>query len=136
MNFNLLTRWQPQLLALLRIVTALVFMEHGTAKLFHFPVPQPGAPDHLPAMLLAAALIEVICGVLITIGLFTRLAAFIAAGEMAVAYFMAHFPKSFWPLVNMGGEAILLCFVFLYLAAAGAGAWSIDTARMRNAPIR
>jgi putative oxidoreductase len=136
MDFNLLTRWQPQLLALLRIVTALVFMEHGTAKLFHFPVAQPGAPDPLPTMLLAAALIELVCGALITLGLFTRLAAFIAAGEMAVAYFMAHFPKGFWPIVNMGGEAILLCFVFLYLAAAGAGAWSIDGMRARNAPIR
>ena len=136
MDFNLLTRWQPQLLGLLRIATALVFLEHGTAKLFHFPVPQPGAPDPLPTLLLAAALIELVCGVLIALGLFTRLAAFIAAGEMAVAYFMGHFPRGFWPIVNQGGEAILLCFVFLYLAAAGAGAWSIDGVRTRNAPIR
>ena len=136
MDFNLLTRWQPQLLGLLRIVTALVFLEHGTAKLFHFPVPQPGAPDPLPTLLLAAAAIELVCGVLIALGLFTRLAAFVAAGEMAIAYFMEHFPRGFWPIVNQGGEAILLCFVFLYLAAAGAGAWSIDGARTRNAPIR
>ena len=73
---------------------------------------------------------------LVTIGLFTRLAAFIASGEMAVGYFMMHFPKGFWPVANMGEAAILFCFVFLYLAAAGAGAWSIDEARTRNAPIR
>src|SRR6476619_3275190 len=136
MDFNLMTRWQPRLLALLRIVTALVFMEHGTAKLFQFPVAQPGAPDPLPTLLLAAALIELVCGVLVALGLFTRLAAFIAAGEMAVAYFMGHFPRGFWPIVNQGGEAILLCFIFLYLAAAGAGAFSIDAARARHAPIR
>ena len=71
-----------------------------------------------------------------TIGLFTRLAAFIAAGEMAVAYFMSHFPKSFWPIVNMGEPAILYCFIFLFLAAAGASIWSVDSARTRSAPIR
>jgi putative oxidoreductase len=87
-------------------------------------------------MLMAAGVIELVAGVLITIGLFTRLAAFIASGEMAVGYFMMHFPKGFWPLQNMGESAILFCFVFLYLAAAGAGAWSIDEARLRDAPIR
>jgi putative oxidoreductase len=132
----LLSRWQPQLLAILRIVTALLFLEHGTAKLFHFPVAQPGAPDPLPTMLLAAAVIELVAGLLVGLGLFTRLAAFIAAGEMAVAYFMGHFPRGFWPVVNQGDAAILFCFVFLYLAAAGPGAWSIDDARTRSAPIR
>ena len=136
MDFNLLTRWQPQLLALLRIVTALLFLEHGTAKLFAFPVAQPGAPDPLPTLLLVAAAIELVGGILITLGLFTRLAAFIAAGEMAVAYFMGHFPRGFWPVVNQGEAAILFCFVFLYIAAAGPGAWSADGARTRNAPIR
>ena len=71
-----------------------------------------------------------------TIGLFTRLAAFVASGEMAVAYFMGHFPKSFWPGINMGDAAILFCFIFLYIAAAGAGAWSIDGARTRSARVR
>ena len=85
MDFNLFSRWQSQLLALLRIVSALLFLEHGTAKLFAFPVAQPGAPDPLPTMLLAAAVIELVAGVLIALGLFTRLAAFVAAGEMAVA---------------------------------------------------
>jgi putative oxidoreductase len=136
MDFRHLEKYQPQLRAVLRIVVALLFMEHGLAKLIHFPVPQPGAPSHLPPLLLAAAVIEVVAGALITLGLFTRLAAFIAAGEMAIAYFMVHFPQGFWPIVNMGEGAILYCFVFLYLAAAGPGAWSIDGARMRNAPIR
>jgi putative oxidoreductase len=136
MDFAWLSRWQPQALALLRIFAALLFLEHGTAKLFHFPVPQPGVPDQLPTLLLAAAIIELVGGVLVTLGIFTRLAAFIMSGEIAVGYFMLHFPKSFWPLVNQGEAAILYCFVFLYIAAAGPGAWSIDGARSRNAPIR
>jgi putative oxidoreductase len=133
MDFRHLERYQPQLRALLRIVTALLFMEHGLAKLIHFPVPQPGVPDSLPPLLMAAAWIEVVGGALITVGLFTRLAAFICAGEMAIGYFMFHAPQGFWPIVNMGEAAILYCFVFLYLAAAGPGAWSIDGARSGGA---
>ena len=133
MDFRYLEKYQPQLLALLRIVVALLFMEHGLAKLFHFPVPQPGVPDPLPTLLVAAAWIEVVFGALITVGLFTRLAAFIAAGEMAVAYFIQHSPRGFWPIVNGGEGAILFCFVFLYLAAAGPGAWSIDGMRGKAA---
>ena len=87
-------------------------------------------------MFVAAGVIELVAGVVITLGLFTRLAAFIAAGEMAAAYFIIHFPKSVWPTLNMGEVAILFCFIFLYLAAAGAGAWSVDSARTRSAPIR
>ena len=132
MDFRHLEKYQPQLRAILRIMTALLFMEHGLAKLIHFPVPQPGAPDPLPPLLLAAAIIEVGAGALITVGLFTRLAAFIAAGEMAIGYFLAHFPKSFWPIVNLGEAAILYCFIFLYLAAAGPGAWSVDAMRMKK----
>jgi putative oxidoreductase len=131
MDFRHLERFQPQLRALLRIVTALLFMEHGLAKLIHFPVPQPGVPDPLPPILVAAAYIEVIGGALITLGLFTRLVAFLCAGEMAIGYFMFHFPKGFWPIVNMGEAAILYCFIFLYLAAAGPGAWSVDGARSK-----
>jgi putative oxidoreductase len=134
MGFTWLSRWQPQLLALLRIVTGLLFLEHGTQKFFAFPVPFPVHP--LPPLLMAAGVIECLAGVLVTLGLFTRLAAFIAAGEMAIGYWMMHFPVSFWPAVNKGEAAILYCFIFLYLAAAGAGAWSIDSARRRNAPIR
>jgi putative oxidoreductase len=134
MDFRHLEQYQPQLRALLRIMTALLFMEHGLAKLIHFPAPQPGVPDPLPAILVAAAWIETVGGALVAVGLFTRLAAFICAGEIAIGYFMFHFPKSFWPIVNMGEAAILFCFIFLYLAAAGGGAWSID--RMRTKPVR
>jgi putative oxidoreductase len=134
MELPWLSRWQPQLLAILRIVVGLLFVEHATQKFFAFPAPFPVHP--LPPMLIAAGTIELVAGVLVTIGLFTRVAAFIASGEMAVAYFIGHFPKGFWPPVNMGEGAILFCFIFLYIAAAGAGAWSIDEARLRNARIR
>jgi putative oxidoreductase len=136
MEFSWLSRFQPQLLALLRIFAALLFMEHGTAKLFHFPVAQPGVPSPLPPLLVAAALIEVAGGILVTIGLFARAAAFLMSGEIAIGYFMMHFPRSFWPIVNMGEAAILYCFIFLYIAGAGAGAWSIDAFRAKRSPIR
>ena len=129
MDFRLLARWQPQFLAILRIVVGLLFLEHGLSKFFGFPVPFPVHP--LPTLLLVAGVIELVAGALVTIGLFTRLAAFIASGEMAVAYWMQHFPKSPWPLANMGEGAILFCFVFLYICAAGPGMWSVDHARMR-----
>ena len=129
MDFRYLARYQPQLLAVLRIVAGLLFVEHGTSKFFGFPAPFPMHP--LPTLLMVAGVIELVAGALITIGLFTRLAAFIASGEMAVAYWMMHFPKSPWPLVNQGEGAILFCFVFLFICAAGPGAWSIDHARMR-----
>ncbi len=132
MDFRHLERFQPQLLAILRIMTALLFMEHGLAKLIHFPVPQPGVPSPLPPLLLAAAIVEVAGGALIAVGLFTRLVAFLCAGEMAIGYFLFHFPKGFWPIVNMGEAAILYCFVFLYLCAAGPGAWSVDAMRMKT----
>jgi putative oxidoreductase len=129
MEFTWLSRAQPQLLSVLRIMAALLYLEHGTAKLLHFPIPQPGVPDPLPTILVAAAVIELVIGTLLVLGLFTRLAAFIASGEMAAAYFISHFPRGFWPVQNMGEGAILFCFIFLYIAAAGAGAWSIDAAR-------
>jgi putative oxidoreductase len=135
MEFTLLSRWQPQLLALLRIVAGLLFLEHGLSKFFGFPVPFP-IPGPLPPLLVAAGVIECLTGALITLGLFTRLAAFIASGEMAAAYFIQHLPQGFWPLANKGEAAVLFCFVFLYLAAAGPGAWSVDRARASNAPIR
>jgi putative oxidoreductase len=134
MEFTWLSRWQPQVLAFLRIVTGLLFLEHGLSKFFGFPVPFPVHP--LPTLLVAAGTIELGAGVLVTLGLFTRIAAFIASGEMAIAYWMQHFPKNPWPLANMGEVAILYCFIFLYIAAAGPGAWSLDGARTRNSPIR
>ncbi len=113
----------------MRIVSGLLVLEHATSKFFAFPVPFPVQP--LPPLLIAAGVIELTAGVLITLGLFTRLAAFIVSGEMAAAYFIGHFPHGFWPIANMGEPAILFCFVFLYIAAAGPGAWSIDGTRGR-----
>jgi putative oxidoreductase len=135
MELTWLSRLQPQLLALLRIVAGLLFLEHALSKFFGFPVPFPMQP--LPPLMMAAGVIELVAGTLVTIGLFTRIAAFAASGEMAVAYWTQHFPSGgFWPLANKGEGAILFCFIFLYLAAAGAGAWSIDGARLKTAPVR
>lgn len=120
--------WSSRALSVLRIVAALLFIEHGTMKLLHFPIAQPGLPSPL---LLAASTIEIICGVLLAIGLFTRIAGLLASGEMAVAYFIGHLPNGFWPGVNGGGEAILYCFLFLYLALEGGGSWSADALRRR-----
>jgi putative oxidoreductase len=119
-------KWTPYVLATVRIVTALLFLEHATMKFFQFPAAIPGVPYPLPAIMLAAGAIEVVTGLLITVGYFTRVAAFIASGEMAAAYFMAHAPQGFWPALNMGELAIMFCFTFLYLAFAGAGAWALD----------
>jgi putative oxidoreductase len=136
MNFTLLSRWQPQLLAILRIVVGLLFLEHALIKLFGFPPGgKPGLQD-VGSFLWIAGVVELITSVLVILGLFTRAAAFVAAGEMAVGYWMVHAKMGFYPAVNMGEGAILFCFVFLYLAAAGAGAWSVDGARTRNEPIR
>jgi putative oxidoreductase len=118
--------WSPRVLAAVRIITALLFIEHGLMKLVAFPAAVPGLPTPLPTILVVAALIEIVGGALIAVGLFTRIAAFICSGEMAAAYFMFHAPQSFWPAVNQGDAAILFCFMFLYLAFAGAGAWSLD----------
>ena len=128
-----LDAWSPRVLSILRIITALLFMEHGLMKLFHFPAAQPGAPDPLPTMLLVAAWLEVVGGGLIALGLFTRLAAFVCSGEMAVAYFMAHAPQGLYPALNMGEAAVLYCFVFFYLIFAGPGPWSLD-ALIRKRP--
>jgi putative oxidoreductase len=133
MELPWLSRWQPQVLAILRIMAGLLFLEHATVKFWAFPAPFTMA---MTPMLTASGVIELVTGILITIGLFTRLASFIAAGEMAVGYFYMHFPQSFWPFVNKGEGAILFCFIFLYLAAAGPGAWSVDGLRLRNEPIR
>lgn len=123
-----LIAWSPRVLSLLRIVTALLFIEHGLMKMFHFPAAQPGVPDPLPLMLMVAAWIEIVGGILIALGLFTRLAALVCSGEMAVAYFMAHAPSGPYPALNMGEAAVLYCFVFFYLIFAGPGPWSLDAA--------
>src|ERR1700747_2656463 len=121
-----LEAWSPRVLAAVRIITALLFVEHGLMKLVAFPAAVPGLPSPLPGILVAAAVLEIVGGALIVVGLFSRIARFICSGEMAAAYFMFHAPNSFWPAVNQGDAAILFCFVFLYLAFAGAGAWSLD----------
>jgi putative oxidoreductase len=120
--------WAPRLLSLLRIVAGFIFMLHGAQKLLGFPAP---FPMPLPAFSLFwfAGVLELVGGALILIGLLTRPVAFVLSGEMAFAYFMGHAPKSFWPVLNGGDAAILYCFVFLYLAAAGTGPWSVDRAR-------
>jgi putative oxidoreductase len=122
----MLATWSPRVLSVLRIMAALLFIEHGLMKLVEFPGPQPGVPDPLPTILVAAAWIEVVGGGLIALGLFTRAAAFVCSGQMAVAYFMAHASKGFWPALNGGDAAILFSFVFLYLVFAGPGPWSLD----------
>lgn len=126
-------KWTPYVLAILRIVTALLFLEHATMKFFQFPAAIPGIPYPLPAIILVAGAIEVITGLLMTVGYYTRIAAFIASGEMAAAYWMAHASQTFWPALNMGEPAIMFCFIFLYLAFAGAGAWALDNARSASA---
>jgi putative oxidoreductase len=123
--------WSPHLLSLLRIMAALLFVEHGTSKLFGMPPsPMPGHLDLL-SMVGFSGILEFVGGVLLAIGLFTRITAFILSGEMAVAYFMVHAPNNFFPMVNKGEIAVLYCFVFLYLAAAGGGPWSLDRLRHR-----
>jgi len=124
------SKWSPVLLSVLRIVTGFLFMQHGGMKLLGFP----GAGDHkveLMSLMGFAGCLELIGGGLILLGLFTRPVAFILAGEMAFAYFMVHAPQGFWPVLNQGESAVLFCFVFLYLSAAGGGPWSLDRA-MRN----
>ncbi|WP_264050096.1 DoxX family protein [Methylobacterium flocculans] len=124
------TAWAPRLLSVLRIVSGLLFLEHGTQKLFSFPTRMGGgpAPDLLSLPGIAGSL-ELVGGTLIILGLFTRPTAFVLSGQMAFAYFLAHAPKSPFPALNGGDAAILFCFVFLYLAAAGAGPWSLDAQR-------
>ena len=122
------TVWAPRLLSVLRIMTALLFMAHGTVKLFGFPDTGKPGPELFSLMGLAGTL-EVVGGVLLVLGLFTRPVAFILSGQMAVAYFMAHAPQSFFPINNRGDAAVLFCFVFLYLTAAGPGAFALDNGR-------
>ena len=132
---NNLDSWSPKVLSVLRFVTGLMFLEHGLQKIFHFP-PQPPAPGAaaaaagaahgLPPMIMAAGWIEIVCGILIALGLFTRAAAFIASGEMAVAYFMAHASRNPFPVNNQGDAAILYCFFFFLLVFTGPGPLSLD----------
>jgi putative oxidoreductase len=119
------TSLRPHLLSALRIITGLLFLQHGTTKLLSFPASQFSGVE-LTSVFGIAGIIELVGGALIVLGLFTRPVAFILAGEMAAAYFMAHAPANFYPLLNQGELAIMFCFAFLYLSAAGGGPWSAD----------
>ena len=130
-----LDRLSPHALGVLRIVTALLFIEHGTMKLFGFPAAMEGGNVALFSLIGLAAILELVGGALLLVGLFTRPVAFLLAGEMAVAYWMAHAPQNVFPILNGGEPAILFCFVFLYLIFAGPGAFSLD-ARRTAVPAR
>ena len=119
-----LSKYAPQILGVLRIVVGLLFLEHGLMKIVGFPAPMGHGP--LPPMIMAAGIIELLGGALLILGLFSRIAAFVCSGEMAFAYFLAHFPKGIYPAMNGGEDAILFCFIFLYLAAAGPGSFAIN----------
>lgn len=123
------TIWQPRILSVFRIIVGLLFMEHGLAKLFGFP--HVAAYDHLQlfSLLGLAGIIETFGGLLVALGLFTRVAAFVMSGEMAVGYFMSHAPRGFFPMLNGGDAAVLYCFIFLYFVFAGSGSWSLDRLR-------
>jgi putative oxidoreductase len=130
LDLGFMGAWAPRVLSLLRIVAGLQFLEHGTQKFLAFPARAAGAAGpELMSLLGIQGCLEIVGGVLIILGLFTRPVAFILAGDMAVAYFYAHFPRNFFPMLNAGDAAILFCFVFLYLAAAGGGEWSVDAKR-------
>ena len=127
-NEAFLNQWAPRLLSVLRIMTALLFLQHGLSKFFGWPVATQHLTDYFTRAGAAGA-IEIVGGVLLTLGLFSRCTAFILSGEMAFAYFLAHAPRGFMPQTNGGEAAILFCFIFLYIAAAGPGPWALDRAR-------
>jgi putative oxidoreductase len=132
---SFLVTWSPRVLSILRIIVGLLFLEHGTSKYLSLPIsPMTGVnPMSLSGI---NGILELVGGVLIVLGLFTRPVAFILSGDMAVAYFMAHAPKGFFPLLNGGELAIIYCFVFLYFATAGGGVWSIDHLRTGSEALR
>jgi putative oxidoreductase len=123
-----LEKGRPYILSILRIIAALLFLQHGLQKYFAFPSPGP----HMRPLLYVQGIIEIAGGVLLTFGIYTRIVAFILSGDMAVAFFLAHFPRSFFPAVNGGDAAVLYCFVFLYIFFAGGGAWSVDRALLKQ----
>ncbi len=135
MNLDALNKYAPIALGVLRIVVALLFLEHGTQKFFNFPASAHPATGGMPPELVVAGIIETVGSLLLLFGFFGRIAAFIMSGEMAVAFWTAHVPfgHSVFPLQNGGESAVLFCFIFLYIVFAGPGAFSIDGARARRA---
>jgi putative oxidoreductase len=123
--------WLPRVISVLRIVVALLCLAHGTQKLLGFP-PSPYLGPALFSLMGVQGCIEIVGGILLVLGLYTRPVAFILSGDMAFAYFLSHFPHGFFPILNRGEGAILYCFIFLTLAVAGGGAWSLDAARDRR----
>ena len=123
---RVLGRYYGHIFAIFRIVVGLLFMMHGSQKLFGLPAGQ-GEGGSLPPMMMVAGVIEFVAGLMIMLGLFAAIAAFIASGEMAMAYFMAHQPRGALPIQNQGELAVLYAFVFLYIAACGSGPWSVDS---------
>ncbi len=132
--FDKLDRYTPYAIAALRIVTALIFMAHGMQKLFGWPAPSASGLPPMFSLLWFGAVLELVGGLAILAGVFTRPVAFVLSGEMAVAYWMFHAPESFFPVLNGGDAAILYCFVFLLLVFTGPGAWSVDGARSSARP--
>jgi putative oxidoreductase len=132
--FESWTKWTPYFLSVLRIAAALIFMQSGTMKLFAFPmgIPPNGGTVDMWSQAWWGGILEVWGGAFVLIGLFTRPVAFILAGEMAVAYFQFHAPQNFWPLINGGNSALLYCFVWLYISAAGGGPWSVDSLLLKR----
>jgi putative oxidoreductase len=128
------TRWAPYLLSVLRIVAAFSFITHGTQKLFAVPVAELREPVTLVSLAGLAGVLETFGGLLLLVGLFTRPVAFVLSGEMAVAYVLNHAPRGFWPILNRGELATLFCFIWLYVAAAGPGPWSLDALRRPARP--
>jgi putative oxidoreductase len=125
--------WEPRVLSVVRIVTGLLYLQHGLNKLFNFPPTPTHVPYHVFSVVPGVAgLIETFGSLLLILGLFTRPVAFIMSGEMAIAYFYAHLPRNFFPLLNAGNAAILYCFIFLYLSVAGGGCWSFDRLMSRS----
>ena len=131
-NSNFYSQYTPRILGILRIITGFLFLQHGAAKLLEVPHIAMFDGLQLVSLMGLAGVLELVGGVLILLGLFTRPTAFILSGQMAVAYFMAHAPGNFLPILNQGELAVMYCFVFLYFSVAGAGAFSIDAMRKKT----
>jgi putative oxidoreductase len=131
------SEWEPRVLSIVRIVVGLLYLQHGLSKFFNFPIPFPAGQPAMFTLYWFAGIIEVFGSLLLILGLFTRAAAFIMSGEMAIAYFYVHMPRGgFFPLANGGDSVILYCFIFFYFFVAGGGCWSVDELLSRRSARR